>query len=106
VDIEEKLRAADVILLLVSPDFLASDFINQEELSRTWKRHESGSAIVIPIIVRPADWLATRLGTLQALPRDGKAITTWRNRDVAWQQVVNGIRTALKVRAKHGRWSE
>jgi MoxR-like ATPase len=89
-----ELESADIVLLLVSPDFLASDFIYKHELQQAMVRHESGSAQVIPIIIRPVEWHETPLGRLQALPQDGKAVTTWSNRDLAWQQVGQGIREA------------
>lgn len=59
-------------------------------------RHESGSARVIPIILKPVDWQETplMLPGIQALPRDAKPITTWPNRDLAWKDVVDGIRAA------------
>ncbi len=77
----EKLANADVILLLVSSDFLASDFINEVELERAIARHESGDVRVIPIILRPCDWQGLPetcpMGALQALPKDALAITSW-----------------------------
>ena len=93
--IRDELEAADIILLLVSPDFLDSDFIWAEELQVAMNRHESGSARVIPIILKPVTWQETlRLPGIQALPRDAKPITTWPNRDLAWKDVADGIRAA------------
>src|SRR5215218_1859001 len=54
--IEENLKAADVVLLLVSDDFMASEFAYEEEMGRAIERDERGEALVIPIIVRPAIW--------------------------------------------------
>jgi cold shock CspA family protein len=94
--IDKNLRTADVILLLVSPAFMGSDYVFEREISKAVERHERGEARVIPIIVRPADWEWPPLNELQALPRDAKPITTWTNQDEAWLDVVRGIRRATE----------
>jgi hypothetical protein len=92
VAIKQRLNAAQIILLLVSADFLASPYIWSVELQRAMERHEAGEARVIPVILRPADWESAPFGKLQALPKDGKAVTTWANRDEAFADIVRGIR--------------
>mgnify|MGYP003390254230 CR=1 FL=1 len=89
--IDENLQNADIILLLVSIDFIASDYCYDKEMKLAIKRHEQGHALVIPIILKPVKWHDAPFGRLQALPKDGKPITTWRNRDLAWVNVVDGI---------------
>jgi len=91
-EIRKHLHAAKLIFLLLSPDFFASRYSVEEELTTALKRHAAGTARVVPIIVRPCDWLHTDLRKLQALPRDGKPITEWPNADAAWQDVTTGIR--------------
>jgi tetratricopeptide (TPR) repeat protein len=98
-EIEKHLDSADLILLLVSSDFLNSDFCYPIETSRALLRHESGDARVIPVIVRPVDWQGLPLGKLQALPKDGKPVTLWPNRDEAWLNVTQGIRKAIEEMA-------
>ncbi|WP_448639711.1 M4 family metallopeptidase [Geodermatophilus sp. URMC 63] len=95
-EILAELTAADIILLLVSPDFIASDFAWGEEVSHTMSREAEGTARVIPIIVRPVDWQSAPFGRLQALPRDAKPVTLWRNRDAAWLAVAEGIKTTAE----------
>jgi multiple sugar transport system substrate-binding protein len=94
--IDKNLRIADVILLLVTPAFMASDYVYEKEINRAIERHERDEARVIPIIVRPSDWKWAPFGKLQALPKDAKPITTWPNRDVAWLDVVEGLRRAVE----------
>jgi hypothetical protein len=60
------------------------------------RRHEIGDAIVIPIILRPTTWQETPLGKLQALPKGGKAITTWQNEDEAFLDVAEGIQRVVQ----------
>lgn len=93
--ISEALERADVILLLVSPDFLASPYCNDVELKRAMQRHEAGSARVIPVVLRPCDWHRASFGKLAATPKDGKPITRWPDRDEAFLDVVKAIRHAL-----------
>ena len=94
-EISEHLEAAHIILLLVSADFVASRYCYETEMARALQRHESGSARVIPIILRPCDWENSPLGRLQALPTSAKPITKWRIRDEAWMDVSRGLRKVI-----------
>jgi hypothetical protein len=93
--IDERLKSAAIILLLVSPDFVASDYCYDVELRHALKRHRRGDARVIPIILRPCEWKFTPFAALQSLPTDGRPITTWTNRDKAFLEIANGIRKAV-----------
>lgn len=101
-EIDAYLEAADIILLLVSPDFIASDYCWDVEVRRAMEKHEAGQARVIPVILRPAEWHAAPFGKLQALPRDGRPVTKWGNRDEAWLNVARGIRAAVRDLAGRG----
>jgi hypothetical protein len=94
--INKKLEEAGVILLLVSADFLASRYCRDVEIKRAMERHEARTARVIPVILRSVDWHTAPFGKLQALPSDGKPVTSWKNRDEAFTDVVRGIREAVK----------
>jgi hypothetical protein len=93
--IGDALREADVILLLISADFIASDFCVDVEMTHAIERHRHGTAHVIPIAVRAADWGTLPFASLQALPRDRKPVTLWSNQDKAWSDVAEGIRRLL-----------
>ena len=95
--IDEHLEAAQLILLLVSADFLASDYCNDVELKRALGREKEGSARVIPIILRPADWESAAFGQLQCLPTDAVAVTQWANQDAAFTDIAKGIRKAVQA---------
>ncbi len=95
-EIYEHFNSANIILLLISPDFMASDFINDVELKQAMERHNRGVARVIPIILRPTDWETAPFGKLQALPTDGTPVTTWQNQDQAFLMVAKGIRTIVE----------
>ena len=95
-EIEQRLASAHLVLLLVSPDFLDSDYCYCREMRTALKRHANGRVRVIPIILRPVDWLRTPVGDLLALPRDGKAVTTWSRRDEAFLDIAKGVRRAVE----------
>jgi hypothetical protein len=91
--IDQELEAADIVLLLVSADFLASDYIYDIELKRAMERHEAGTATIIPVILRPCLWQHGNFAKLQALPRDGEPVTSskWPSQDAALNNVAEGI---------------
>jgi tetratricopeptide (TPR) repeat protein len=91
-EIDSHLESARIILLLVSADFLASDYCYDIEMKCAMERHELAEACVIPVILRPADWSRAVFAKLKALPRDGKPVTSWQNPDEAFADVAVGIR--------------
>lgn len=93
--IDEQINRDDIILLLVSPDFLASDYCYDIEMKRAMERHELGEAIVIPVILRACDWHHAPFGKLNAVPRDGKPTTQWIDIDEAFLQVAKAVRDAV-----------
>jgi tetratricopeptide (TPR) repeat protein len=92
--IKGHLNAAQIILLLVSPDFMASDYSYSIEMKRALERHERGEARVIPIILRHIYWQGV-LGKLQALPTDARPIKSWPDLDEALYNVTEGIRKVV-----------
>ncbi len=91
-EIDHALETSDIILLLVSGDFLDSDYCWSVEMKNAMARHDNGTARVVPIILRPCDWKTADFGKLQALPKDGKAVTLWENEDEAWLNIAEGLR--------------
>lgn len=94
-EIDKHLEEAEVILLLISSDFLASNYCYDIEVKRAMQRHKGGSARVIPIILRPCDWHGAPFGKLLAAPIDGKPVTKWPNQDEAFLNITQQIRAAL-----------
>lgn len=92
--IDARINTDEVILLLVSSDFLASDYCYDIEMKRAMERHEAGDAIVIPVILRACDWHPAPFGKLKAVPLDGKPITQWADLDDAFLQVAKAVREA------------
>ncbi len=90
-EIETSLNTADIILLLISPDFMASEYCYSKEMKRALERHENKEATVIPIILRPVHWQDAPFGKLQALPPEAKPVTTWQNLDEAFYTIAMGI---------------
>lgn len=96
-EILQRLNSANLILLLISSDFLASDFCWGVEIQRAMERHKAGEANVIPVILRPVDdWQSSKFGKLQPLPQDGKPITSWLDLDTAFANIFREIRLVTK----------
>ena len=96
-EIAERLESSELFLLLVSPDFLASDYCVEREMGRALKRHRSGEAKVVPIIVEPCDWSSTPLRNLKALPSEGNPISEWTNENTAYLDIVQELRRVLEA---------
>jgi hypothetical protein len=101
-EIKEQLNEAQIVLLLVSPDFIASDYCYDIELARALERNERGETVVIPVVLRPTDWADTPLKRLQALPTGARPVTTWPNTDEAFFNVAQGIRLVAERLAGGG----
>lgn len=92
-EIDKALLEADLILLLISADFIASKYCYTAEMEAALRRHKEGKAKVIPVILRHVEgWTSLPFARLQGLPRDGKPVISWPSRDEVWASVVGGIR--------------
>ncbi|HEU5226612.1 MAG TPA: TIR domain-containing protein, partial [Ktedonobacteraceae bacterium] len=89
------LNTARIILLLISADYLASDFCYSVEMQQAIARHHGDQARVIPIILRPTDWEDAPFADLQVLPTNGIPVSKWSDKDDAFHNVVRGIRKAI-----------
>ena len=93
--ISANLEQADLILMLISADFVASEYCFAKEMGRALERHKAGEARAISIICRPCDFHGLPFANFVLLPTDAKPVTMWADRDAAWVDVTRGIRTAL-----------
>lgn len=98
-EIDRHLYAARIILLLISPDFMASEYCYSVEMQRAMERHERGEARVIPIILRPVSWQGAPFGKLQVLPTGAEPITSGKrhHQDEAFCAVAKGIRDVIET---------
>src|SRR6266566_6278002 len=97
-EIDAHLNTAQIILLLVSPYFMNSDFCYLDQMKRALERHERGEACVIPVILRPVYWERAPFAKLQALPTNAEPVTSskWHCQDDALFDVAEGIRRAAE----------
>ena len=93
--IDKHLNTSEIILILVSPNYMESEFASQIEMRHALERHQRGEARVIPIILARSSWLESPLNNLQALPRYGKAVDDWENRDEAFNDIIKGIEAVI-----------
>jgi tetratricopeptide (TPR) repeat protein len=94
-EIDEHLNTAGIILLLISPDFLASKYCYDVEMNRAVARHDQGQARVVPVILRPCDWKNSPFAGFNALPSDGKPVIDWKTHDHGFLNVVEGLRAVV-----------
>jgi tetratricopeptide (TPR) repeat protein len=104
-EIKKHLNTAQIILLLISANFIASDYCYSIEMKTALGRHARGEACVIPVIIRPCSWKGTPLGKLQALPKDAKAVTSrdWHTPDDAFLSIANGVEKVVSTWAEKER---
>jgi hypothetical protein len=97
-EIDKHLKTADIILLLISPDFMDSDYCYGIEMKKALERHKRREVSVIPIILRPCYWRISGLDKLQALPTDAMPVisSSWHNLDEAFFDIAEGIQKAAE----------
>lgn len=95
-EIGKKFKLAEIILLMISSDFINSKFCYEIEMKIALSRSEKKDAIVIPVILRPCDWEDLPFGNIKAVPKDGKPIETTGNRDEGFLEVVKEVKNAAK----------
>ena len=95
--ISSELESSQIILILISAHFLASDYCYEKELKRAIEKHEDGSAFVIPVILHPCDWQSAPFGHLRATPTDGKPVSMYANQHEAFAIIAKDIREAIQA---------
>jgi hypothetical protein len=93
--IDERLNRAAVVLILVSANFIASDYCWDVELRRAMERHAAGQARIIPVILRDCDWQHLSFGKFQVVPTGGRPVTSWPDPHDAIADVARNVRTAV-----------
>ena len=93
--IDTHLENASLVILLISSNFLDSQYCYELEMKRALERHERRESLVIPIILRPVVWTNSPFAKLQVLPKDGKPVVEWSNQDAAFVNITEGIRVAV-----------
>jgi hypothetical protein len=93
--IDAHMKSARIILLLVSADFVSSDYCYDVEMKHALARHAAGTARVIPVLLRDVDWRGAPFSHLQAVPTGAMPVTSWDNRDEAFADVARAIREAV-----------
>ncbi len=91
--IKNALHNANIILLLISADFLNSDYAYEVEMEKALAMHEQGKAEVIPVILRNCPWKRTPFAKFQALPKDGVPASSrkWLDVDEPYHQIADGV---------------
>lgn len=94
--IKANLRIADIILCLISPDFLTNVYIIEEELPLMLERENEGKTKIIPVILRPCAWEGTKIANFQPLLKD-KPLTSHDNKDAAFMEIYEGLERVMEA---------
>jgi len=101
-EIDDNINHADLVLLLVSADFVASEYCYGIEAKRALDRAAAGETRVVPILVRKCDLEGIPFEKLHWLPTGSKPVKNWSDRDSAWADVAAGIRKVVRPPAAGG----
>ena len=94
--IDSKLEDSDIILLLISPHFLASDYCYEKEMSKALEMHQAGQAKVIPVILEHCEWQEAPFGKLLGVPKDGRPVSEFPNINKAFHEIAGAIRAVVE----------
>ena len=94
-NISQALKSSNLFIALLSPDYIASNYCYNDEFKNALELQEQGKIIIIPIILEPCDCLNTPFKKFKALPKDGKAVSTWENKNTAFLDIVQNIRKLI-----------
>ena len=108
---DDKIKTAmddcEIMLFLISPWFLASDYINDVEIKKAIERHKQGKLRFIPIMVSQCDLEShiipneeDKISDFQGLPRNMKPIDSWSPRGEGWMDVISGLKPAFDFTAQ------
>lgn len=96
-EVIKKLNQAQIFLPLISSDYFNSEETGSSEMPLAFERYGRKELIIIPVLLRPSEWKCTPLSRFQSVPRDGRPISAWRDKDEAWVEVVTGLRLAIEA---------
>lgn len=102
-EIDSKLESADVVLVLISPDFIHSDYCYEKEMLRAVERHDRGECRVIPVFLRACDWKGLAFGKIQGVPDDAIPVvsSSWGSQDEAFTRVAQGVRKIAEAQVQN-----
>ena len=94
-NISSELSSSDLFIALLSPDYVSSQYCYDTEFKKALELQSQGKIIIIPIIIEVCDWLSTPFREFKALPKDGKAVSTWENKNTAFLDVIQNLRKLI-----------
>ncbi len=100
--IQSKLAEVDVVIILVSSDALATDYINEHEIPKALELHNAGQTVVVPVILKACRWDKTALGTLNALPEKAKPLNEWPLSSAGWKSIADGLAKVFQKLMQNG----
>ncbi|HEY8688924.1 MAG TPA: toll/interleukin-1 receptor domain-containing protein [Chitinophagaceae bacterium] len=95
-NISSSLSNSKLFIALLSPDYLASNYCYEKEFEKALEMEKQRKLIIVPVILEPCDWLNTPFKEFKALPKDGKAVSTWENKNTAFLDIIQNLRRLIE----------
>jgi hypothetical protein len=92
--IRTQVEQANIIILLISSDFLSSDYIWKHEFSEAFERHKRKEVSILPIIIRPCNWQVSPIANLQVFPLNAMPVSSSPNIDRVWVDIEKTVAQA------------
>ena len=96
-EIDENLPDSEIVLFLISSDFIASEYCYAIEMKTAIEQYKRNKSLIVPIIIRSCDWKDIEIGQYQVVPTNGKPIILWKDKDEAWLDVVQQLKNLIKT---------
>lgn len=90
------LERSKLFIAMLSPDYIASQYCYEKEFAKALEMQAQGLITIVPVILEPCDWLSTPFKDFKALPKDGKAVNTWENKNNAFLDVIQNLRRLIE----------
>lgn len=101
-EIDNQIKAARIILLLISSNFISSDDCYAGDFVKALERYQDGKIRVIPILLKPCTWDELAFSPFQVLPRNRVPVSLWKSRDLAFTEIVEEIKTVVQELHQYG----
>src|SRR5687767_13106019 len=95
-EISRNLQTSELFIALLSPEYIASNYCYNKEFEKAMEMQKAGELIIVPVILESCDWLNTPFKDFKALPKDGKPIRTWENKNTAYLDVIQNLRKLIE----------
>ncbi|SFC65958.1 TIR domain-containing protein [Flagellimonas taeanensis] len=91
-EVSTSLNSAQIFIAMLSPDYINSNYCYEREFQTAMEMQAKNMLTIVPIVLEPCDWKSTPFSKYKALPKDGKPVSEWSNKNNAMLDVVQNLR--------------